>query len=87
MEAVREVSMLRIAMLAIAVLSVSTAVAAEQGGRPRRDATKHEAKKPNPCAAQGPGFTMSVRMSQPQARGGAGSCAQPGGEVASTGRA
>ncbi len=50
--------MLRIAMLAIAVLSVSTAVAAEQGGRPRRDATKHEAKKPNPCAAQGPGFTM-----------------------------
>ena len=47
--------MKRIAILALlAAFGVSQAAAEE----PRRKAARPEAKKPNPCAAQGPGFTM-----------------------------
>jgi len=51
--------MKRIAILAlIAVSSVSGALAAEEGARRPKAEARQEAKKPNPCAAHGPGFAM-----------------------------
>ena len=50
--------MMRIVLLAVAALYASTALAAEQGARRAKGETKQDAKKPNPCASQGQGFTM-----------------------------
>jgi len=50
--------MMRIVLLAVATLCASTALAAEQGARRAKGEAKQDANKPNPCAAQGPGFTM-----------------------------
>lgn len=50
--------MMRIVLLAVAALYASSALATEQGARRTKGEAKQDAKKPNPCAAQGPGFTM-----------------------------
>jgi len=44
-----------LAAVLLLALSASGALAAEQGARKKE---ARDAKKPNPCAAQGPGFTM-----------------------------
>jgi len=50
--------MMRIVLLAVVALYASSALATEQGARRANGEAKQNAKKPNPCAAQGPGFTM-----------------------------
>lgn len=55
-----KITTMRAAALAASALlmAVSGALAAEQPARRAKSETGQEAKKPNPCASQGPGFIM-----------------------------